>query len=606
MQFPSLDLHTLETLYAGSTDAAADFLVNLLKRIDTYPDPAVWITRLSTDDVIEQLRQAEQCRAAGLAQPLFGIPFAVKDNIDVANYPTTAACPDFAYTPSQSATVVQRLIAAGAILIGKTNMDQFATGLVGVRSPYGACRNAFNPDFISGGSSSGSAVAVAAGLVSFSLGTDTAGSGRVPAALNNIIGLKPTRGLISTTGVVPACRSLDCVSIFALTCHDANQILSIAAAHDRTDPYSIHASALSAAPTPPLNRFRVGVLPPAQEEFFGNQDARDLYRKSIDHLNQLVASVIEIDYTPFRDAAKLLYQGPWVAERLSAIRPFLDRNPDALLPITRSIIETGRNFSAVDAFRGQYHLQSLIQSAAAQWEKIDLLMLPTVGTTYRIADIERDPLQLNSNLGYYTNFVNLMDLCALAVPAGFLPSGIPVGVSFIAKSGHDHLLINIGEAFHRLFNALGATVHKLPNSPTPCPQSDWIKLAVVGAHLSGQPLNHQLTDRRAHLVRAGRTAPLYRLYALEGTNPPKPGLIRTNSTDGASIELEVWELPPAAFANFVAAIPPPLGIGTIRLDDGSDVKGFLCEPYVIQNARDISHLGGWRQFLCVRGADDAG
>jgi len=429
-------------------------------------------------------------------------------------------------------------------------------------------------------------VAVAAGLVSFALGTDTAGSGRVPAALNNIIGLKPTRGLISTTGIVPACRTLDCVSIFSLTCHDADRILPIAPS-DRIESHS-----------PPLDHIRVGILAPRDEEFFGNEDARAIYRNSIEQLKR-ISNVVEIDFTPFRDAAKLLYEGPWVAERLCAIGSFLDRSPQSILPVTRSILETGRKFSAASAFRGQYQLQSLIQSGAAQWERVDVLMLPTVGTTYRITDIEDDPLRLNSNLGYYTNFVNLMNLCALAVPAGFLAGNLPMGVSFIAQAGHDRLLLNIGDAFHRIVNPpLGATDHQLDHSP-PAPRhpSDWIKIAVVGAHLTGQPLNHQLTDRRARLVRAGRTAPLYRLYALDGTNPPKPGLIRTSNGDGASIELEIWEMPPAAFGTFVAAIPPPLGIGTIRLDDGSDVKGFLCEPYAIQNARDISHLGGWRQFL---------
>src|SRR6267142_2286535 len=443
MQLPSLDIHSLQALYTGSPKKAADLLIELIKRIDAHSDPAVWITRLSADAVIAQLQQSDQRRATGVAQPLLGIPFAVKDNIDVASYPTTAACPDFAYMPSQSATVVRRLMDAGAILIGKTNMDQFATGLVGVRSPYGACRNAFNPDYISGGSSSGSAVAVAAGLVTFSLGTDTAGSGRVPAALNNIVGLKPTRGLISTTGVVPACRSLDCVSIFALTAHDADQILSIAAGHDPADPYSITPLP---ANLPPVNRLRAGVLAPSQEEFFGNEDARKIYRNSIKQLKGIVGSVVEIDYTPFRDAAKLLYEGPWVAERLCAIGSFLERSPQAILPITRSIIETGRKFSAASAFRGQYQLQSLIQLASAQWEKVDVLMLPTVGTTYQISQIENDPLRLNTNLGYYTNFVNLMDLCALAVPSGLLPGGFPIGVSFIANAGQDRLLLSIGDA----------------------------------------------------------------------------------------------------------------------------------------------------------------
>ncbi len=533
MHFPSLDLHSLQTFFGGSTGKVERFLIDLVERIDAYPHSAIWITRLSLENIIEQLHQSDHRRAGGIAQPLLGIPFAIKDNIDVAGYLTTAACPDFAYTPTKSATVVQRLIDAGAILIGKTNMDQFATGLVGTRSPYGAVPNAFNPEFISAGSSSGSAVAVAAGLVTFSLGTDTAGSGRVPAALNNIIGLKPTRGLISTTGVVPACQSLDCISIFALTAHDADQVLSIAT----SDPIDCH--------SPPLNQLRIGILALRDQEFFGNEGAKAIYNKSIDHLRQITTQITQIDFTPFRDAAKLLYGGPWVAERLAAIGPFLDQNSGALLPITRSIIETGRKFSAVDAFQGQYHLESLIQSAAQQWKKIDVLMLPTVGTTYRISEIEKSPIQLNTNLGHYTNFVNLMNFCAIAIPAGFLPTGLPMGVSFIAPPNHERLLLSLGDALHRLTKPkLGATAHNFSNStPSPQHRSDWIKLAVVGAHLWGQPLNHQLTDRRAHLVRATKTAAIYRLYALD-TTPPKPGLIRTTESDGASIELEIWELSP--------------------------------------------------------------
>jgi allophanate hydrolase len=542
------------------------------------PDP-VWISRLP---------RAEVLRLAGAAAgPLAGAPFAIKDNIDLAGVPTTAACPAFAYTPAASAPVVQRLVDAGAIPLGKTNLDQFATGLVGVRSPHGVPVNPFNAAYIPGGSSSGSAVAVAAGLCSFALGTDTAGSGRVPAACNNLVGVKPTRGLLSTRGVVPACRSLDCVSLFTRTVADAAEILAAAAAYDPDDPFSRRAVPPGAAGSEPP---RLGVPRAGQLEFFGNGAAGELFAAAVDRWRQLGARIVEVDFAPFRAAARLLYEGPWVAERYAAVKALIETKPEALHPVTRQVIAAGRDLTAVAAFEALHRLAELRRETEKVWDEIDALLTPTAGTTYTVAEVEAEPLRLNSNLGYYTNYVNLLDLCALAVPAGFLPGGLPWGISLVAPAFGDDRLLRLGARF------LG--------EPEPvaalAPAEPVTRVAVCGAHLGGLPLNHQLTGRGGHLVRATRTAPHYRLYALPGTPPPKPGLVRV-AEGGAAIEVEVWELPLAAYGSFVAGIPSPLGIGTITTEDGEPVQGFLCEAAAVRGARDITDLGGWRAYLRAGG-----
>jgi allophanate hydrolase len=540
--------------------------------------------------------------------PLYGVPFAVKDNIDVEGRPTTAACPAFAYTASDSATVVRKLCNAGAILVGKTNLDQFATGLVGTRSPYGACRNPFDARYISGGSSSGSAVAVAAGLVSFALGTDTAGSGRVPAAFNNIVGWKPTRGRVSTAGFVPACRSLDCPSVFALTCDDAATVARVASGFDAADPYSRPPEEFAAAAPEFPGKFRFGIPADNQLEFFGNGAGPVLFRQAAQRMEELGGVAVSIDYAPFLAAAKLLYEGPWIAERLAAIRGFHAAHADAILPVTRSIIGGAARTSAVEAFEGQYELRRISRLAQEQWRRMDVLLLPTAGRIYTIDDVQREPLQLNRNLGYYTNFVNLLDLAAVAVPNGFEPGGLPNGVTLIGPMGTDDALLKLAGRFHRATGlTLGATGNPMPappaapieTAPPAAASPAGVQLAVVGAHLSGMPLNHQLTDGGGKLVRACRTAARYRLYALPGTTPPKPGLVRA-AAGGGAIDIEVWELSAEAFGKFVAAIPPPLGIGTIELEDGSLVKSFLCESYVTDAAPEITALGGWRQYMASR------
>lgn len=518
---------------------------------------------------------------AAVRGPLEGMTFAIKDNIDLAGVPTTAGCPAFAYQPERSATVVQRLMDAGAIPVGKTNMDQFATGLVGTRSPYGACSSVFDERYISGGSSSGSAVAVARGLVDFSLGTDTAGSGRVPAAFNNLIGLKPTRGLLSTCGVVPACRSLDCVSIFAKDCSVARKVFHVARGFDPGDPYS---RMMGVGSAPWLGgRFRFGL--PVKEclEFFGDEEAEGLYRCAVEKLEGLGGEKVEIDYSIFRAAAALLYSGPWVAERLAAIRGFMEAHTEEMDPVVREIISGARKYSAVDAFEAEYKLRELRRTAEAEWRKMDVMVLPTTGTIYTHEAVEAEPIKLNTNLGYYTNFVNLFDLAAVAVPAGFRTNGLPFGISFIGPAFSDDALLALGDYYHRGI---------APGVPVGC-----VAVAVVGAHLSGQPLNWQLTDRGARLMKACRTAAGYRLYALGGTVPPKPGLVRDSGFAGDGIEVEVWAVPDDLFGGFVAAVPAPLGIGNATLDNGDVVKCFICEGYAIEGATEITSFGGWRNYL---------
>ena len=562
----------------------------------------IWIRRLSLDEMLAYAQALDGKDPATLA--LYGIPFAIKDNIDLGGIPTTAACPDYAYTPAASATVVQRLIAAGAIPVGKTNLDQFATGLVGVRSPYGACRNSIHPDYVSGGSSAGSAVSVALGLASFSLGTDTAGSGRVPAMLNNLVGLKPSCGRLPTTGVIPACRTLDVVSVFALTAGDAAAVLAVAEGEDAGDSYSRSFGAygpnFGAAKS-----FRFGV-PRAQDlEFHGNPDGPAQFASAVQHLIALGGTPVSVDLTPFRAVATLLYEGPWVAERYQAIRAFIEKQPESLHPVTRTITEKGLAISAPDTFAALYKLKDLQRSTRAVWDSIDLLVTPTASTAYKIADVQANPVQLNSNLGHYTNFVNLLDLAAVAVPTGLMGEAMdhmPWGVTLVAPCGQDFPLLTLAARIHeRTMPVVGATPHAPHRLPTATPDarlfpSGQVRVAVCGAHLSGLALNGQLTQRGALLVAEVRSAPVYKLVALPGGPPKRPGMVRV-AQGGAAIAMEIWELPASQFGSFVAGIPAPLGIGTVELEDGSTVQGFVCEHHALAGAQDITHLGGWRAYL---------
>ncbi len=593
----SLDLASLRRAYSAGTHPEA-IINEVYDRIEKRGDDAVWIHRIPRADALEAIRKVARL-GTPRDLPLYGVPFAIKDNLDVAGLPTTAACPDFSYTPQETAPTVQRLLDAGAILIGKTNLDQFATGLVGTRSPYGAPSCVFDSAYISGGSSSGSAVAVAAGLVSFALGTDTAGSGRVPAAFNNIVGWKPTRGLLSNRGLVPACRSLDCISVFTLTCHDTAHIMGLVAHFDEEDPFSRR------GPATPANlpsAFRFGIPPKDQLEFFGDLEAPRLYEEAIARLERLGGQSVEIDFSIFRETADLLYSGPWVAERLAAVTPFFDEHPDALHPITAKIISGGRRFSAVDTFEAGYRLKALRRAASREWRKMDTLLLPTTGTLYTHAQIEEAPVKHNSDLGFYTNFVNLLDLCGVALPAGFRSNGLPFGVSLFAPAFQDAAICQLAGGLHAaLGGSLGGTHVQLSECPQDSAEAiappKTIRLAVVGAHLGGQPLNHQLTDRGGVLIETTRTTRDYRLYALADTTPPKPGLVREAGWSGPGIEVEIWSLSLEAFGSFVSEIPEPLGIGTLQLVDGSRVKGFICEPAAILSATEITTFGGWRAFL---------
>ena len=587
----ALDLTSLRAAYASGTLTPLAVIDEVCDRIEAGGE-GIWISRFSRD----QLRAAARALDGNRNLPLHGVPFAVKDNIDVAGLPTTAACPAYSYQPAASAGVVERLVKAGAIVVGKTNMDQLATGLVGVRSPYGVPGNPFDGRYIVGGSSAGSAAAVGRGQVSFALGTDTAGSGRVPAAFTNTVGLKPSRGLISAAGVVPACRSLDCVSIFAFTCEDAAAVADVARGFDPRDPGSRpEADRLRWSGTAAPARFRFGVLADADREFFGDGEAARLYDEAIAALGGLGGEPVPVPFAPFRETARLLYDGPWVAERLAPFEELLAR-PDALLPVIQTIIGAGRRYQGTEVFRAVHQLEALRQQVRPLWREVEALVLPTTPTIYRIDEIEADPIALNARLGTYTNFVNLLDLAGVAVPAGFRGDGLPLGITFIGPRDSDARLCALAARFHRATaKTVGATGLPLPAPPPPI-AGDGFRLAVVGAHLTGQPLNHQLVELGGRLVRTCRTAPLYKLYALPGTTPPKPGLVRV-AEGGSAIEIEIWELPRASFGTFFPNVRAPLSIGTLEADDGEKVAGFLCEAYAVAGARDISALGGWRKFV---------
>jgi allophanate hydrolase len=581
-----------------------DLLSAWWRRLGQTALAPLWIARASDAQFEAQLGALE---AQVVAQPdreallrllpLFGVPFAAKDNIDVAGLPTTAACPAFAYRPATHAGVVGRLVAAGAVWAGKTNLDQFATGLVGTRSPYGRPSSAFAPERISGGSSSGSAVLVARGDVAFALGTDTAGSGRVPAGFNSIVGLKPTPGRVGNSGVVPACRSIDCVSVFALTVDDAAQVLALIEGPDPADAYSAFhpgPAAFAATASAPL---RVGI--PAAPVFIGEIDYRGAFERAVTQVEALGHRVLRLDFSALNEVAELLYSGPWVAERHTVVQGLLGHDPDAFDPTVRKVISGAVDHDASAAFRAQYRLREAQRDCAVIWQQVDLLMVPTAPGHPLHTEVDADPVGLNSRLGRYTNFVNLLGWCALAVPAGFAEGGLPFGVTFIAPAAADAALARWGRTWQQALSLpLGATGRTFA---VDAPPAVWpaarvtLPIAVVGAHLSGMPLNGQLTDLGATLREATLTAPHYRLFALPGTAPPKPGLQRCRD-GGASIAVEVWELPVTAVGSFLALVPPPLAIGSLELVGGRWVHGFVCEAHALEGAREVTSFGGWRGY----------
>ena len=581
--------------YRSGAMTPAEIVARSYARLRAHNDPAIFINLREEQDVASEARALTR---SDTSLALYGMPVAVKDNIDVGGLPTTAACPAYSYQAKADAAAVALMRAAGALILGKTNLDQFATGLVGVRSPYGAPRNLFDAKLIPGGSSSGSGVAVGAGIVPLALGTDTAGSGRVPAMFNNIVGLKPSLGLVSTAGVVPACRSLDCVSVFALTVDDAVTALDVIAGPDATDPFSRSRPLHAGGPMP--EGIKLGIPLPDQRRFFGDKVFAAAYDTALKRFADLGAKIAEVDLEPFFATARLLYEGPWVAERYLTAKDLLATSPEAILPVTRQILAAGQKATAADAFAAFYKLEEFRRIRDETFRTIDALALPTAPTIYSLDDVKSDPVTLNSRLGTYTNFVNLLDLCGLAVPASIAANGLPFGVTLLAPGGADSALAAIGRCFH---HATGLPLGALKTQQPPLAKSasvagtGEIAIAVVGAHLSGMPLNGELHSAGGRLLENAKTALHYRLFALAGTTPPKPGLLRVKKGEGAAIELEIWALSERAFGRFVANVPPPLCIGTLELADGRAVKGFLVEVEAVSGARDISSFGGWRKFV---------
>jgi allophanate hydrolase len=602
--FP-LDLPSLRRAYRGGSLTPARVVESLLAAITEAPTEGVWIHLRKAEELSAEARLLERTYRPEARPALYGVPFAVKDSIDVAGVPTTVACPDFAYVPEQSAPVVERLLAAGALFVGKTNLDQFATGLVGVRSPYGIPPNPFDSRFVTGGSSSGSAAAVTRGLVSFALATDTAGSGRIPAAFNNIVGLKPSRGLFSTRGLVPACRSIDCMTLLALSCEDARDVALVATGFDPSDAFSRPEAAHFEWQSGVAARgVRLGI-PRVEDLSFEGAAGKAQFERACARLEEMGSVLERIDMAPFYEAGKLLYGGPWVSERLAGLETFMQGHPSSLLPVIRSILLEGERYRATEAFRALHRLAELRRAIEPLWKRVEALVVPSAPTHPRIDEVLADPIGANARIGLYTTFGNLLDLSAVAVPAGFRPDGLPFGVTFLGSWGRDASLLSLASEFHRAMGcSLGATEWPLASSldvPHPQPHDGRLLVAVVGAHLTGEPLNHQLTERGGRLVSPARSAPCYRLYALPGTEPPKPGLVRVGIGEGARIELEVWTLPIEAIGSFLAGVSSPLAIGMIELEDGAKVHGFLCEAYAAEGAEDISSFGGWRGFRRARG-----
>ncbi len=591
-----LTLTDLRAAYcAGATPAQV--VEQVYARIAEVADPAMFIALRDLDDVLAEVAALGDYDPD---RPLWGVPFAVKDNIDVAGLPTTAACPAWEYHPSEDAFVVARLRAAGAVVIGKTNLDQFATGLVGVRSPYGVPRNALDPDIVPGGSSAGSGVSVAQGIVAFALGTDTAGSGRVPAALNNIVGLKPTLGAWSARGSVPACRSVETISVFALTVQDAYQVFQVGTGYDALDPYCkrIAAPDIAAVPGGQI----IGIPDAASIRFFGDDIQAASFQASVDLLAAAGHQIKPIDFEPLFAVADMLYQGAWVAERNTVIQELLATNPDAVHPVTAKITRHADTLSATDAFRGFYRLRELARSVEPELAALDLLCVPSIPTFYSRADLEADPIGPNSRLGTYTNFVNLLDMCGLAVPTPARSDGRPGSVTLLAPAGKDAKLAALSECLEMAgARTLGATGWPRPDRAAPLAiPGDHSLLAVCGAHLSGLPLNGQLTGRGGYLVSATTSAPYYRFYDLNEAGLKRPGMVRSPDKQPQGIAIEVWALPTHSLGSFLTAIPAPLGLGKVELADGTWVTGFVCEAAGVQSAIDITDIGDWRRYLAGR------
>ena len=596
----SLDFHVLTEGYKAGTLRPSDVVNLIYDRIEARGDDHVWIYLVDRADA---LAEAAKLEAEGYdGRPLWGIPFSIKDCNDVIGLPTTNALKEGAYVATSTGQVVTRIFDAGAILIGKTNMDQFGIGLVGMRSPYGDVDNAFNPDYISGGSSSGSGISVAAGLSSFSIANDAAGSGRVPAGFNNIVGIKPTPGLLSNACVSGGgcLKTAETVSIYSLTVEDGMQVMDLVAGYDPSYPFSRKEAdlvPLNVAPVPP--RFKFGIPKGKALEFYGDKLAEAAFHQAVDRLKAMGGEVVEVEFTPFDETQKLLYDGPWISERAISMDKTLEQYRDAIHPITRQILEKSGTYSAGDTFAAIHRIAELKCETRPVWDEIAFLLVPTTPTIYTHQEIRDNPIELNSRLGIYTNFVNLMGLCGIAVPNGLRQDGLPTGVTLLAPGDQEARIAGYAAAFHRQTGVgLGKALSPYPSYDTEdaLPENH-IEIAVVGAHLAGMPLNHELTERGGQFRRAAKTAKGYRLFALSGTVPAKPGLVRDETSAGKGIDIEIWSLPAAGFGDFVSRIPAPLGIGKLSLEDGSEVSGFLCEQSALADATDITSLGGWRAFI---------
>ncbi len=594
MKTVPLTIPDLHAAYAKG-HSPVDVVEQVFARIDEVGDPNIFLCLFDKQEVIAA---AQALGPFDPNLPLWGVPFAIKDNIDAAGKPTTAACPAFAYTADEDAFVVAQLKAAGALLIGKTNLDQFATGLVGVRSPFGAPKNSIDPEIVPGGSSGGSGVAVGHGIVTFSLGTDTAGSGRVPAALNNIVGLKPSLGSLSATGLVPACRTLDTISVFAMTVDDAYTAFQAAAVYDPSDSYArtFDLPALSSWSGSAV----IGVPSADTIKFLGDDVQKQSFAATIEFLKEQGAEIREIDFGPFYAVAEMLYYGAWVAERYVVVGDLIENSPDDVLPVIQKIVGAAQDMSAADAFRGIYRLKDLIREAEPLLAGVDMLCVPTIPTFYSVADLEADPITPNNNLGTYTNFVNLMDMCGIAVPAPKRSDGRPGSVTLLAPVGQDAKIASLATTIEAAGKrCLGATEWKFQayELPETASETSTIDIAVCGAHMSDLPLNSQLTERGSVFQYATVTSPDYAFYALPGAGVARPGMVRVPEGTGAKIAVEVWRMPIDQFGSFMASIPAPLGIGTVLLEDQTEVKGFVCEAIAAEGATDISELGDWRRYV---------
>lgn len=591
----NLSLNALKASYLTGETTPRELIKKLLDQAKQQSDFNAWIYLLNESELENYFKRLDQYNAEDL--PLYGVPFAIKDNIDLAGIPTSAGCEAFTYIPDNHAHVIEQLINAGAIPLGKTNLDQFATGLVGVRSPFGQGKNVFNQDYISGGSSAGSAIATALGQVSFALGTDTAGSGRVPAAFNNLIGLKPTKGLLSNRGVVPACRTLDCISIFTLCADDAAKVLDIAADYDQKDAFARPNNfANKSRYFSESNQDSFHFAVPSKLDFYGNQECEALFEKSVDALIALGGEKHEIDFSAFQEAALLLYEGPWVAERWLATQ---DVDLNDMLPMIQEIIGNGNSATAADGFAAQYRLAELKRTCDEQVEQFDFIVIPTTPSFFTRAELDQEPIKLNSVLGTYTNFMNLLDYSAVAVPVGATECGVHWGVSLFSKAFKDIYLLNHSAKLQRFFSPqMGATGNTLPDisDNATAMLADYIDIIVCGAHLEGQPLNWQLRERGATLLEKTCSSNKYKLYAL--ADGKRPGMVRVEE-GGAEIEIEIWSMPHEAFGSFTAGIPAPLGIGKVETREGQWLCGFICENYGLEGATDITQYKAWRNWLDI-------